>query len=122
MPAALAGATSNVINGVVNSLMQNKVYQSQADAIQLQSKLAYLNTQQKYDLAMRLQNAQNMNDQLQILSDAVSQINVATVNGNTSIIQTALNQKSKNTIVAVLVIFGSIAVLGVTYYFIYEKK
>ena len=103
--AVVMGA-AQVINGTVNSLMQNKVYKSQANALDVQSRVSQLSNQQQNVLAIRLQNAQTDTERMQILQSSLSDIAVAGVNTNAS-----------NTYATGLMIFGSILLLiGATYF------
>lgn len=120
--AAAAMAAAQVINGTFNTLMQNKVYKAKADAINMQAKLAQLSTQQKFELQQQLQQAQTADEQMKILSDAVSKINVASVQGTSGMLQSLVNVQAKNTMTTAIIILGSVAILVAAYYFIYKKE
>ena len=68
--AGLGGAIGGVINNLINSGERKK-------AQEFQRNLAFLNSQQKYDLELKLLKAKTFNEQLDILSNAVASIHAA---------------------------------------------
>jgi hypothetical protein len=128
MPAIVAAgiqaagqASSSIINNTFNTLMKNKIYKAQADAIKMQAKLAQLSTQQQYELKQELQQAQTADEQMKILTDAISQINVASVQGTSGMLQSLVNVQGKNTMTTAIILLGSVGILVIAYYFIYKK-
>jgi hypothetical protein len=115
-------AAASVVNNTVTQLFQNKIYKAQASKINLEARLALLSNQQKFQLAMQLQFAQNDAEKLRIMTDAVSKIDVATVQGNAAILSASVGQQSKNTMTTVLIITGGIVLLFAAYYITNKKK
>ena len=115
-------AAASVVNNTVKQLFQNKIYKAQASKINLEARLALLSNQQKFQLAMQLQFAQNDAEKLRIMTDAVSKIDVATVQGNAAILSASVGQQSKNTMTNVLIITGGIVLLFAAYYITNKKK
>lgn len=110
MGAAIPGAAGNVISDVVNNLFHSGVIKAQKDAIQIQSSLAILTQQQQADLASKLQQSSTDTDRMKILTDAVTQIEIA---------QSGQASKSKTT-TAIIVVSSAFALLiGV---FIYKRS
>jgi hypothetical protein len=108
-------AAASVINGTVDNLFQNKIYKARAENIKMESRLAVLSNEQKYQLAQSLQKARTDAERFQILTNAVSKIDVATVQGNAAILSASVGQQSKNTLNTVLIIGGGIALVIVAY-------
>lgn len=71
--AAIAGA-SRIITGTVDNLFKNKVYKSQAEANLMKARVDLLSEQEKYNLALRLQDAKNDTDMANILADSTTSI------------------------------------------------
>ena len=115
-------AAASVVNNTVKQLFQNKIYKAQASKINLEARLSLLSNEQKYQLAVRLQSAQNDAEKLRIMTDAVSKIDVATVQGNAAILAASVGQQSKNTMTTVLIITGGIVLLFAAYYITNKKK
>jgi len=119
LPAmAIAQGAASVINGTVKNLMMNKVYQSQVERMQFQNRLDQMNSSQRYQLAAQLQAAQTDAERFRIMQDAVSKIDVATVQGNASILSASVTAQSKNTMTTVLIITGGLVILVAAYYVI----
>jgi len=116
----VAGATS-VVNNTVTNLMQQPLQKAKINSLQLQDRLSQLTNQQQQVLALKLQAAQTQDQQMQILTDAVSQIDVATVSGNASILAASVGSQSSNSLVTAGIIFASMAALLFAYYFINKK-
>ena len=120
--AALARAGAEVINGTVENLMKNKIYRAQANNIKQQGRLNQLDSAQQYQLALRLQNAKTDNERFEILQDAVSKIDVSTVQGNAAILQSAIQARAKETQTTAIIIGASVILLIAAYYVIYKRK
>jgi hypothetical protein len=120
--AALAQGAASIVNGTVENLMKNKIFKAQANNIKLQGRLSQLNSAQQYQLALRLQNAQTDNERFAILQDSVSKIDVATVEGNASILQAAIQARAKETQTTAIIIGAAVILLIGSYYVIYKKK
>ena len=114
-------AAAQVVNGTVQQLFKNKIYKAQADKINMESRLDQLDNSQKYALALRLQSAQNEQEQMRILLDTASKIDVATVQGNASILSASVTATSKNTTTILIVVTAGIALLVAAYYVINKK-
>ena len=114
-------AAAQVVNGTVEQLFKNKIYKAQADRVNMQSRLDQLDSSQKYALALRLQSAQNEQEQMKILLDTASKIDVATVQGNASILSASVTATSKNTTTILIVVTAGIALLVAAYYVINKK-
>jgi len=126
---AVAKASADVINGTVRTLFQNKIFKSQADKIRveadkirIQTRLAQLSTEQQYALAVRLQNSNNDNERYAILQDAVSQIDVATVESNSEILQAAIQSRQNEVKTTAIIIGAAVILLLGAYYIIYKRK
>jgi hypothetical protein len=118
---AVIGAAASVVNNTVSNLMQQPMQKAKIESIRLQDRLSQLSNEQQYVLALRLQKAQTANEQMQILSDSVSQIDVATVTGNANILAASVGAQSKNTMATALIIVGSVGAVIVAYYFLNKK-
>lgn len=115
-------AAAQVINGTVEQLFKNKIYKAQADKIQLGGRLELLDSVQQYQLSLRLQNAQTDNERFAILQDAVSKIDVATVQGNASILQAAIQSRAKETQTTAIIIGAAVILLIGAYFVIYRRN
>lgn len=115
-------AAAEVINGTVEQLFKNKIYKAQANNIKLQGRLNQLDSAQQYQLALRLQNAQTDNERFAILQDSVSKIDIATVEGNASILQAAVQARAKETQTTAIIIGSAVILLIGAYYVIYRRK
>jgi predicted transcriptional regulator len=117
MPALIAAAAqvaSSTIDTTINNLFKNKVYKSQAEATALQSRVAYLSDQQKQELAYKLQNSQDANEQAQIIADAAASVDESAFNAAVAL-QTSNQSSSKNTII---IVSGVILVAGLVTFLI----
>lgn len=114
-------AAAAVVNGTVEQLFKNKVYKAQADQINMKSRLDQLSNSQQYALSLRLQAANSEAEQFRIMQDAVSKIDVATVEGNAQILSTSVTATSKNTTTILIVVAAGIAMLIGAYYVINKK-
>jgi len=111
-------AAAQVINGTVQQLFQNKIYKAKAEQINMQSRLDQLSNSQQYALSLKLQAAQTDSERFRIMQDAVSKIDVATVEGNASILSASVTANSKNTTTILIVVTAGIALLIGAYYVI----
>lgn len=118
---AVASGSAQLINGTVRNLFQNKVFKSQADKIRLEGRLAQLNSAQQYALALRLQDATNDNERFAILQDAVSQIDVATVQSNAEILKSAIQARANETRTTAIIIGSAVVLIIAAYYIIYKR-
>jgi hypothetical protein len=114
-------AAAQVVNGTVEQLFKNKIYKAQADQINMKSRLDQLSNSQQYALSLRLQAANSEAEQFRIIQDAVSKIDVATVEGNAQILSTSVTATSKNTTTILIVVGAGIAMLIGAYYVINKK-
>jgi hypothetical protein len=73
IPGAIISGSVQLINGTVNNLMRNKVYQQQVKNLDFQTKLQSLSNQQQFVLAQRLQNAKTDTERLKILLETSSE-------------------------------------------------
>lgn len=119
---AVSRGAAEVVNGTVRSLFQNKVFKAQAENIKLEGRLAQLNSSQQYALALRLQDAKNDNERFAILQDAVSKIDVATVESNADILQAAIQARAKETQTTAIIIASAVILVIGAYYVIYRRK
>lgn len=120
--SAAGDATAQIINGTISTLAQNKVYKAQVRSIDLQGRLAQLDSAQQYFLASRLQNAKNDNERFAILQDAVSKIDVSTVQGNASILQASIQARAKETMTTAIIIGSAVILLIGAYFVLYKRK
>jgi hypothetical protein len=114
-------AAAQVVNGTVEQLFKNKIYKAQADQINMKSRLDQLSNSQQYALSLKLQAANSEAEQFRIIQDAVSKIDVATVQGNAQILSTSVTATSKNTTTILIVVAAGIAMLIGAYYVINKK-
>ena len=114
-------AAAAVVNNTVTQLFKNKVYKAQADQINMKSRLDQLSNAQKYALSLKLQAAKSEAEQFKIMQDAASKIDVATVQGNASILSASVTATSKNTTTILIVVAAGIAMLIGAYYVINKK-
>jgi hypothetical protein len=114
-------AAAAVVNNTVTQLFRNKVYKAQADQINMKSRLDQLSNSQQYALSLKLQAAKSEAEQFRIMQDAVSKIDVATVEGNAQILSTSVTATSKNTTTILIVVAAGIAMLIGAYYVINKK-
>lgn len=114
-------AAAQVVNGTVEQLFKNKIYKAQADQINMKSRLDQLSNSQQYALSLKLQAANSEAEQFRIMQDAVSKIDVATVEGNAQILSTSVTATSKNTTTILIVVAAGIAMLIGAYYVINKK-
>jgi hypothetical protein len=114
-------AAAAVVNNTVTQLFKNKVYKAQADQINMKSRLDQLSNSQQYALSLKLQAAKSEAEQFRIMQDAVSKIDVATVEGNAQILSTSVTATSKNTTTILIVVAAGIAMLIGAYYVINKK-
>lgn len=119
---AVSRGAAEVVNGTVRSLFQNKVFKAQAENIKLEGRLAQLNSSQQYSLALRLQDAKNDNERFAILQDAVSKIDVATVESNADIIKSVVEARAKETQTTAIIIASAVILVIGAYYVIYRRK
>jgi hypothetical protein len=119
--AAPFQAAAAVVNNTVTQLFRNKVYKAQAEQINMQSRLDQLSNSQQYALSLKLQAANSEAEQFRIMQDAVSKIDVATVEGNAQILSTSVTATSKNTTTILIVVAAGIAMLIGAYYVINKK-
>lgn len=119
---AVSRGAAEVVNGTVRSLFQNKVFKAQAENIKLEGRLAQLNSSQQYALALRLQDAKNDNERFAILQDAVSKIDVATVESNADIIKSVIEARAKETQTTAIIIASAVILVIGAYYVIYRRK
>ena len=116
------GAAASLINNTVNNLFQQPLRRQQISSMQLQDRLSQLNSQQQYVLALKLQQAQTDNERMQLLTDSVSQIDVATVTGNASILSAAVNSQSSGAMSTAIIIGASVLALVVAMYDLNKKN
>ena len=116
------GAAASLINNTVNNLFQQPLRRQQISSMQLQDRLSQLNSQQQYVLALKLQQAQTDNERMQLLTDSVSQIDVATVTGNASILSAAVNSQSSGAMSTAIIIGASVLALVVAMYVLNKKN
>jgi hemoglobin-like flavoprotein len=114
-------AAAAVVNNTVTQLFRNKVYKAQAEQINMKSRLDQLSNSQQYALSLKLQAAKSEAEQFRIMQDAVSKIDVATVQGNAQILSTSVTATSKNTTTILIVVAAGIAMLIGAYYVINKK-
>lgn len=119
---AVSRGAAEVVNGTVRTLFQNKVFKAQAENIKLEGRLAQLNSSQQYALALRLQDAKNDNERFAILQDAVSKIDVATVESNADIIKSVIEARAKETQTTAIIIASAVILVIGAYYVIYRRK
>lgn len=119
---AVSRGAAEVVNGTVRSLFQNKVFKAQAENIKLEGRLAQLDSAQQYALALRLQDAKNDNERFAILQDAVSKIDVATVESNADIIKSVIEARAKETQTTAIIIASAVILVIGAYYVIYRRK
>jgi hypothetical protein len=81
-----------------------------------------LNDSQKQALAVSLQNAQTQNEQLKILNDASASIISSGVTGNASILSSAVQNESKNSLAMAGIILASVVLLIGGLYFLNKKN
>lgn len=115
-------AGAKVITNTVDNLMKNKVYKAQVERMKFQNRLDQLSASQQYDLAIKLQQANSDAEKFQILSNTVTQIDVATASGNAAILSQAVQGSSKSVQTTALLVITAVAALGLTYYFLNKKK
>lgn len=84
------GAAASVANNVVNNLFQRGVINEQKNALILQQKLSMLSNVQQEQLNEQLAQSTDANQQLQILLNAVANINIAANQTSTSGMSTQL--------------------------------
>lgn len=120
--SAAANAGASIVNNTVSNLMKNKVYKAEVERMQFQSRLDQLNASQQYDLANKLQQANSDAEKFQILSNTVTQIDVATATGNAAILSQAVQGSSKSLQTTAFVVIAAVAALGLAYYFLNKKK
>lgn len=81
--SALISGGASVLGGAldttINNLFQSGVINAQKQYIQMQTQLAVLSNQQQQALAEQVNNTQDSNEKLQILTNAVAQIQAAQV-------------------------------------------
>lgn len=118
---AVADASSSVINNAVNTLAQNKVYKAKIEQMQLQGKIAQLDNQQKYELAIKLQNANNASELFKIIQDTTARISVQGVDSSGDIYETALKLSVTNNRTTAIIIGSSLLALIIAGYFLTKK-
>jgi hypothetical protein len=114
-------AAAEVINGTVKELFKNKIYKAQADQINMKSRLDQLSLAQQYALSLKLQATKSEAEKFRIMQDAVSKIDVATVQGNATILSASVTANSKNTTTILLIVTLGIGLLVGAYYVINKK-
>lgn len=120
--SAGAQASASVINNTVSNLMKNKVYKAEVERMNFQNRLDQLTASQQYDLANRLEQANTENERFQILSNTVTQIDIATATGNASILAQAVQSSSKNLQTTAIIVVAAVAALGLALYFVNKGK
>lgn len=109
-PSALTSLGGSALNAgvtaTINNLFQTGLINSEKELVQTQTQLAVLSNQQQEALAINLQNAQNSNDQLQIITDAIAQVDAA---------GTGSSAKQKTTLL-ILVVSGAFALLVAAFF------
>lgn len=116
-----AMAAASVINNTVTQLFKNKMYKAQADKTKLEGRLAQLSTEQQFVLASRLNDAKNDNERFGLLQDAVSKIDVATVESNAEILKASIEARAKETQTTAIIIGAAVILVIGAYYFINKK-
>lgn len=80
-PSALTGLAGGVLNAgvtaTINNLFQTGLIKSEKNLVDTQAGLAVLSNQQQEALSLQLQNANNANDQLAIITNAIAQVDAA---------------------------------------------
>ena len=118
--AAVSAATS-VITSTISTLSQAPLRKQQIASMQLQDRVKQLDSQQQYVLALKLQKAQTDDERMALLTDSVSQIDVATVTGNASILSAAVNKQATGAMTTAIIIGGSLVALVAAMYFLNKK-
>ena len=121
MPALIAAAAS-VVNGTVNSLMQNKMYKAEAERTQLLSKLDGLDSTQQYLLAQRLNEATSDNERFAILKDRASNIDTTTLETIGEYGKEAIKQRGKEAQTTAIIIGSAVILLIAAFTLIYRRK
>ena len=114
-------AAAVVVSSTVSNLAQQKGRKQQIASMQLQDRLSQLSEQQKYLLALRLQNATTDNERMALLSDSVSQIDAATVQANKDILSASVKVQKSNTITTYIIIGSSAVAFIAALYFLNKK-
>ena len=115
---AAAAAAATIISNTITNLMQQPVRKQQIASMQLQDRIKQLDSQQQYVLALKLQQAQTDNERMTLLTDAVTQIDVATVGGNATIIAASVNKQATSSLTTAIIIGGSVVALIAAIYFL----
>lgn len=115
-------AAAVVVTSTVNNLSQQKGRKQQIESMKLQDRLAQLSEQQKYVLALRLQNVTTDNQRMSLLADSVSQIDAATVQANKDILSSSVKVQKSNTITTYTIIGVSLISFIAALYFLNRKK
>ncbi len=130
--SAGAQAGASIINNTVNNLFQQGVRKAQIGkidaekaAIEAQTQLNKLSNAQKNALALQLQKAQTETERLQIISNQLSKMGVATVEsiarGYTDIQVQKLKSANAQTITLAVIVLGGSLLFITAIYFIKNK-
>ncbi len=126
---AVIGAAASVVTSTITNLLNEKVRRGQISLMEAQTQREYfknrldqLNSQQQYELALRLQSTQNATEQFKILEDTAAKIDVATVQGNASILSASVGTQSKNATTTAIIIGASLVALIAAAYFLTKNN
>ncbi len=111
-------AAATIISNTITNLMQQPLRKQQIASMQLQDRVKQLDSQQQYVLALKLQRAQTDNERMTLLTDAVTQIDVASVGGNATIIAASVNKQAMSALTTAIIIGGSVVALIAAIYFL----
>ena len=114
-------AATQIATTAITAISNSGSKKAQITALQLQGRLDQLSTQQKYNLALKLQYSTSDDQRIALMQDSISQIDAATVAGNTSILSIATTNQKSDIITTGVIIAGSVVLLLFAVYFINKK-
>lgn len=121
MPALVAAAAT-VVTGTIDTLSKNKIYKAEAEKLNLEARLAGLDSTQQYLLAQQLNKARSDNERFAILKDAASKIDVEIVRSTGGIREQAIKQRARETQTTAIIIGSAVILLIAAFVVIYKRK
>jgi hypothetical protein len=121
MPALIAAA-GQIVTGTIDTLSKNKVYKAQVSKLQLEEKLAGLDSTQQFLLAQQLNEAKSDNERFAILKDRAARIDVALVESTGQYGVEVIKQRGKEAQTTAIIIGSAVILLIVAFVVIYRRK
>lgn len=120
--AALIAAAATVVTSTIDTLSKNKVYKAEVDKLQLEGRLAGLNSEQQFLLAQQLNKARSDNERFAILKDYAAKIDVSLIESIGGYGTEAIRQRGKEAQTTAIIIGSAVILLIAAFVVIYKRK